>query len=420
MKLLGKKIVIFILLIAYRILLDLQYVDIVSYLYIYDGYIVDIQRYKVFLSWIPTVLLSWQLISLCRRVSASSLFLLVLGLLYFIPGFSLYAMHGLPDDYFAYYCFSCLLLYLFNQIVPFFYFKQPSLKMQQSVFRVAVWVVVIGTIGILGVYNNFQLKVSFDDIYELRSIQTEMTLPTIVQYFLPMSAMLVPVFMIYFLERKKWIYVAIMIVVQLMSFAFGGLKATFFAAIVALCGVFYPVHKRYLIVLGLTVFSFLGVLEFYSLETTTLTEVITRRVSFIPNKLGYFYYDFFSQHELLYWRGSIFRWFGFDNPYHRYIPWLIGESYFDRRMGCNTGMFGEAFSQFGWHSSYIYALLYVYAFRFMDACAKGVNEKILLVTVALLSISFIDGAFWEVMLTEGFLATAIMLLFMPKNEVQYR
>lgn len=150
------------------------------------------------------------------------------------------------------------------------------------------------------------------------------------------------------------------------------------------------------------------------MHTPFLTEIVTRRISFIPNMVGYCYYDFFSTHELLYLKASILRWFGAENPYHEYIPGLIGRYYWGRPMGANTGMFGEAFSQFGWFSCIIYPFLYIYAFRFFDACAKNIDERIVLTAVVLLSISFIDGAFWGVMLTEGFILICIVFCYMPR------
>lgn len=409
---------LFVAILLYRFCLDVQYCDIVSLLYGYDGYTVNIELHKVVISWVMTMLLSVELIKISRRMSMSALFLLILGLLYFIPGFSLYAMYGrLADSYFVYYVLSCFLFYGMNRCVPFFQLKQISIIKQEHVFRYIIIAVILISIIIAGIYNGFRIKVSLSDVYELRSAQTEAHLPTFVAYFQPMSAMLVPVCIIFYMLQKKWLMFGVMIVLQLMSFAFGGMKATFFAIIIAICAMFYPKGKRYLIIIALMLFSIFALMEFYFLKTPLLTEFITRRISFIPNMLGFYYYDFFSQNELLYWRASILRFFGFENPYHEYIPWLIGENYFGRRMGCNTGMFGEAFSQFGWFASILYSFLYVIVFRFFDACTKGIDERITLTAVALLSISFIDGAFWGCMLTEGFMLLCVCFCYMPRYKL---
>lgn len=412
---LKNSIILFIVLCLYRLCLDLQYCDIISFLYGYDGYTITIIDYKVGLSWLVTILLSIELVKLSRRQSMSSLFLIILGLLYFLPGFSLYAMFGnIPDSYFLYYIISCLGLYTVNRWFPYFKMSYPSMVRQKQIFRYIVASVVVISILIMGIYNGFNIKISLSGIYELRDVQSNAHLPIFVNYFQPMSAMLVPICMIFFMLQKKWMIFIIMVVIQLMSFAFGGLKATFFAIIIAIAAIFYPKGKRYLIIIAVLLFSLLGLLEFYIVKTPFMTEFITRRISFIPNMLGYFYYDFFETHEFLYWRTSILRFLGFDNPYQMYIPRLIGEVYFGRKMGCNTGMFGEAFAHFGWFSVIIYPFLYITAFRFFDACTKGIDERITLTAVALLSISFIDGAFWGCMLTEGFILLCVCFYYMPR------
>ena len=408
-------IFLFAVLCLYRVCLDLQYGVIISFLYAYDGYTKTIITHKVVLSWLMTLLLSIELVRLSRKRTMSSLFLFVLGLLYFIPGFSLYAMFGqITDSYISYYAGSCLMLYMVNWGIPYFKMSYPSEKRRKQIFKYIVVGIAIISLVIMGVYNGFRVKVSLTDVYDLRDERTNMHIPVFVNYFQPMSAMLVPICMIFFMLQKKWLMFAFMVLLQLMSFAFGGLKATFFAIVIATCAIFYPRGKRYLIAIAILLFSMLALVEFYGIHTSLMTEVITRRISFVPNMLGYFYYDFFSTHELLYWRSSVLRFLGFENPYHMYIPRLIGEIYYGRVIGCNTGMFGEAFAHFGWFSIVLYPLLYIISFRFFDACTKGIDERITLTAVALLSISFIDVAFWGVMLTEGFILLCICCYYMPR------
>ena len=226
----GKKhILLFFIILVYRCLLDIQYCHIISFLYAYDGYSVNIISYKFLLSWIATFWLAKELVGLLGKSSYSSLFLLVLGLLYFIPGFSLYALSGkISNGYAIYYLIACFLLYTIHRCVPFFSIRLPNEKMQKRGFMFLLLIIVLGTFLIMGLYNGFKIKLSITDVYELRDARSNMNLPTIVGYFQPMSAMFVPICMIYFMICKRWKMFVLMVFMQLMSFAFGGLKATFF------------------------------------------------------------------------------------------------------------------------------------------------------------------------------------------------
>lgn len=416
--LLYKDIFIFLLLIVYRISLDWIYKYTIAPYYDYMGFTLNIVEYKYLLSYVYVVLLYPFVHYLLKHPTTTSLFLIGFVVLYLVPGFSLYAVHGV-DDYYILYCVVCfLILFILNRSCPTFIIALPSDKRAKQIFK---WLI-LGIIGIntliIGIYNGFRFHFSLTDVYDLRAIQGAMKVPRLVQYFQPLASSLVPISIVYFMIHRKYVIVFLLVVSQLWSFAFGGSKFTFFAIFIAFIAYFFYRQGRHVwLLMGAALLNGFVFIEASIFNGHSFIAIfLVRRIVFFTNLLGSQYYDFFSQHEFLYWRNSILRWLGFENPYPMEIPLLIGHTYYDRRMWANTGMFGEGFTHFGWLSVIIYPVLYIIAFRFFDACSRNLDTRIIIAAVILFVLTFIDGAFWGVMLTEGFMFTCLFLYFTPRKQ----
>lgn len=122
-----------------------------------------------------------------------------------------------------------------------------------------------------------------------------------------------------------------------------------------------------------------------------------RRISFIPNQIGYYFFSFSQTKGYLYFSESFLRGF-LDYPYSKAFPHVIGNYAFGLPdMGANTGLFAEGFSQVGWLALPIYSTLYILTFRLYSACANGFKNTCLsyvpLLGVLLYTSTITDGSF---------------------------
>ncbi len=105
---------------------------------------------------------------------------------------------------------------------------------------------------ISGYYNDFHLHFSLADIYDLRMEQRTLQLPSIVGYIQPLSVVVIPIALVYFLMKRNYIFSTVLIMVQLLLFGFGGSKFTLFSIFIAVGSyLYYKNGKDKLMIYGL-------------------------------------------------------------------------------------------------------------------------------------------------------------------------
>ncbi len=400
-----------------RLTLDMVYIFIVNPIYGYSGFLLNFFAYKYGLSWIVTLVMTPFIVNLYNNSSVSSTIVLLLNLIYFIPGCTLYSLLGLPDLYFLFYVLYWIILMVWQYRVPYVHFGLPSEQHSKPIFIFLIIGIALGAIAISGLYNGFQMNFRLDNVYELRSIRKEMTLPAIARYFHPMATVLIPLALVYFLSAKKYILSFGMIVIQFLLFSFGGEKYALFMIPVAIFGFYLYREKRISwFSWGLVALNLIGLLEVFWRNSHLVTAYLQRRTMFFTNLLSYQYYDYFSTHTPDYLFQSILRRFGFISQYDIKIPHLMGfEHYGNIATNANNGMIGDAFCNFAWLGLIISPLLIILALRLMDACAHGIDRRLLITVFVGYTLSFTNGAFFTIMLTNGFLFMCMALYFMPRE-----
>lgn len=349
-----------------------------------------------------------------RRESLSDYFIIVLTLLYFIPGNVLFVYGNWSVTYYIFHLLSYLSLSIANELFPNIQFPMsPSLGRNKGILSFISYFISISVILITLYYNGLQINLNLDEVYNLRNEWSASGMPNIFNYYLPFAARITPILLIITLKQRRVLLSSLLIFSQLVSFSFGGMKYTLFALVLGILFHFFgqKVDAKKIIIY----FSvFVGVCLIECLlsnkQLPLLTIFTLRRTSFVSNQIGFYFFSFTQESDYLYYSGSFLRGF-LTYPYQDSFPHVIGNYAFGfPDMGANTGLFAEGFSQIGWLSLPVYAFLYIVSFRFYSACCKafeGTNlSHIPLLGVLLYASTFIDGAFFSVLLTQGaFLAT---------------
>ena len=132
-----------------------------------------------------------------------------------------------------------------------------------------------------------------------------------------------------------------------------------------------------------------------------------------------FLFLFCTKSWLPYYSESFLRGFLYY-PYSDPFPHVIAEYAFNLpEVGANTGLFAEGFSQIGWLSLPVYAILYIITFRLYTMCCSHFLDTRLshipLLGIVLYTTSFIDGAFFSIILTQGGFLTGLSLYILSRK-----
>lgn len=366
------------------------------------------------------MLVSYFLYRQQRRESISDYFIIILTLLYFIPGNILFVYGNWSVTYYMFHLLSYLSLSIANELFPNIQFPMsPSLGRSKGILSFISYFISISVILITLYYNGLQINLNLDEVYNLRNEWSASGMPNIFNYYLPFAARITPILLIITLKQRRVLLSSLLIFSQLVSFSFGGMKYTLFALVLGILFYFFGQKldaKKIIICFS----AFVGVCLIECLlskeQMPLLTVYTLRRTSFIPNQIGFYFFSFAQENDYLYYSESFLR--GFLNyPYQYAFPHIIGNYAFGLPdMGANTGLFAEGFSQIGWLSLPVYAILYVFVFRLYSACTGRFKKAGLfhapLLGVILYSMTFLDGAYFSVLLTQGFLLSLVVFYFL--------
>ncbi|WP_300386693.1 hypothetical protein [Clostridium sp.] len=404
-------------LLLYKISLDILYAYVISPIYAYKGFGFKPKLYKYLISTFFFILMIKPIIKKYSKGKPSSLIILLLNLIYFIPGCTLYALADLSDIYFLWFSLYWITLMICERMFPIIPIKIKKGKFKNLIFYFIVILIVIVTIFITGYYNGFNFHFGLSDVYTLRLDQRAMNLPVIVGYIQPLAAVVLPVAFVYFLIEKRVFLSILLILTQLLLFSFGGSKFTFFAIVIAyLSYLFYNKTKDKYIIWGLIVLNIMAIVEaYFNNHISYIASYVQIRNFFTTNLLSFQYYDFFEKNEFLLLRASILNKLSFKNPYGVSIPRLIGLTYYGSfENNANNGLVGDAFSNFGWVGIVIYPLIIVLLLRVLDSCSKGIDAKVLVSVCIIYAMLLTNASLFTLLLTNGFMFMCIFLFYYPR------
>ena len=407
-------------LIIYEILLNLVMDTVIKEQFTYALGEIKFSNIRFIMSILYLIIYSKPIYQLFKdKDKISSNIIMVLFIFYYIPSWVYYTWYNVENIYALTIIIHSGLLVFANNYLPEMKLRLKQSKKTNLIFYSIVFCILSISIFVVGYYNRFQLHFSLDDVYELREEQLNASLPTIVRYIQPICGTIIPFFIVYFLDKKKYLIATICIITQLLIFSFGGLKTYLFYIICAL-GCYIVMNYKKNTKWFLNVISLItggGVLEYLWFNKMYIVNYVIRRVMIVPAAISTYYFDFFTNNSPDYWGQSILKWFGIQSKYTENIAYMIGRIYLnDESLMANNGMIGDAFANFSWIGLIIFPILLAISFKFMNACAKGINYKVTFILAIIYGMNFTNGAFWARMLTNGFILACVILLLLPRNE----
>ena len=293
--------------------------------------------------------------------------------------------------------------------------KLPVIKKEHAIYLLLVLI----TIGILpylliyGRYINFS-NLWLQDVYETRKAMGEVGNVYFGYTFSIFSKIMIPLFIVFSLELKKYYFTVLGILYLVLFYLFGAHKAVYAGLILVF--VFYKLSyltalrkmlkwSNILIVLSasLAYFSYDG-----------LWILLFRRIHFLPGLLDVAYLDFFKN-QPMYWSESVLKNF-IKYPFEMRHTYIIGGDYFGHyEMAANNGLIADGYMNMGTFGVLIN--VFIISGYFMVLNNLNISSKYFGLFM-LVIFAFISSSVFTVFLTHGafvLLLTSIFMLNEKKN-----
>ncbi len=413
-----ESIYVFIIsIIIYRLLLDYIYIELISEVYGYSGFLNEQTNFSYNSSWILLLIFTPFMFKIIKMELFSSNVMFLLFLISFVPTSSLMRFMPMDNTFFLIYSIFWLALIFYYFVIPKIGISKKSFKTKISV---PLWLLLVifclSIIFISGYYHGFRFTIDISDVYVFRDEEKYAGYPTIFGYIIPAASNVLPLFLVYFLMKKNYFWSIFISVVLIFLFSTGGHKSVLFKLFLAFFGYIYFNYKSfYKYSWTLISLIILCVIEFKTISTFFITNFVVRRALFLPAKLNYDYYDFFTKNSSDYYLQGPLRRFGFESEYNSRISNLIGQSYYDSiDMGANNGLFSDAYANLNVLGVFILPLILVLIFKLGDSVSFGLPGKLMFLPIISFVFSFNSGFFTSVLLTNGIVLMMISLYYYPR------
>ena len=230
-----------------------------------------------------------------------------------------------------------------------------------------------------------------------------------------------PLLVISFLERKKYIYFAISLFAVFLLYSVDSFKIVLLLTIVSIIAALV-IKKRICrtIVYGLVVADFFVTLIYELTGRLVLVEYLAKRIYFIPSIIGSCYYTYSNTHGIQLFFFSLLKKIGIISEYvysEISLPFLIGRDYFGSvNISANTGGFGNAYA-YGIIGLVLIPIMYATMFKILDRVTNGMNPKYYISFVILNIYVIVNTSIMTVLIIYGFITGIVMLSIMSRIDV---
>lgn len=400
--------------------LDYAYSHLVSVIFGYQNFKNDPSTFSYLISWVFLITLSPLIVKTFQKNNLSSYIMTMLVITSLLPTSTLIGYNQ------AYAFNYVLLMYLYWLLLLLLNLKLPTLilaknsQIKSNIPYVVLTVLFCASVLYTsGKYTGFRFHFGLLDVYDVRSEARLYDVPTILGYLITAADNILPVLLVYFLIQKSRVISAIIVVIILLNFGISAVKQVLFLLIFALIGYFFVKSAKFFryFVWGVFVLVLLSVAEFAIFETYSLTNFATYRIFFIPAKLHYVYYNFFSVNEFDYFRQSALKWL-LDSPYKDNIQFIMGDQDIgDFSARANNGLFTDAYLNFGPAGVIFFPAIVVLILKSLEGAAKGLSPKILFIVNTAVSFVLLGVPFTTALLTSGIFVMIVFLYTLPRNPI---
>jgi len=401
----------------FRVLLEVSYVNFVSPLYFYSGYKINFSFLNYAISW-SIFLMGFLVIR--DRMSKVSDYFFVMALLSIVAPITV--MYGYDQGRELLPVLVTLItvffIYYITRIKTLSFKKIPIIKggmkivvstSSMFVLFLVVWYYVSGV--------TFNLDLA--KVYEFRSENSSIAAEGLLTYTNNWTYKIfnITLFALSLLYRKYFLAFLI-ILIQIYFFAASAHKGVLFLPILIFGIWLYFRKTNSLTVIPL---AFCGIIMFtlftyFLFDDTLASSLFSRRVFFIPAKLTFVYFDFFSSNPHILWSNSILSPI-FSYPYDLSLSHVVGRYLGDENMGANNGFISSGFAHAGYLGVFLYATILGILLRFINDITYNLLPLWFAVALSVIPLrnALISSDLFTVMLTHGFII-ALIIIFLLRSK----
>ncbi len=407
----------FLSLIFYRIVLDLSYYFVISRVWRYEKFVLNLNTLKLAESYLLLFVIFILMPKSSKKLSNIMLWLLILTS--YVPMLTFFAFADKPRIYMYGVTGFWIMVFLFFQTA--FHLSIPPLKRSQSNIILYLIFICVTAIDIFIIYKylgfsvNFNLKV----VYSIRARYVSLQIP-FAEYLFNWTAYIInPMLFAISWIKRKWFFVILSVILQILLFSGTGMKSFLFALPFVLILMWIVTRKNPFTWIGFGFGSgvITGMLSYWLIGDIWISSLFTRRALLVPAQLSFLYYDFFSKNGFIFLSGMrVFREF-LKYPYSLDPPHLIGSVYFNMpTMGANNGIVADAYMNFGFVGFILWSVLLVIILKLIDSLSEDKDARLTIATITMSAMSLSNSALSTCLLTHGLLLALILLYLLPEKK----
>lgn len=406
-----KSTIILALLIVYKVLSEIAYINYIARIYYYTGININISVFNLLISYFFVICIYILLPKNDKKPSSY----LIFGLYIFtyIPISSIYYIRNESTIYFMMISICLILIILLIKKIKLkslIKFRIIKFNLLTTVFYLSCIYIVFFIIkyGIPS-FEAFDLS----KVYDIRDIREySKAWKYIINWF---SKAILPFLIVLSLHKKKYFIFFIVIIFQLIIYLYTANKTTLFSIPFVIFIWFLIKHKKEqyekLFVVSLILLVVMSIFIYVIYSDYNLLSLFTYRIYSIPASISYNHYDFFlTNPKLLFSENFIGRIFGIDSPYTMTVSFLLGNG-----SNANTGMFGDAYANGGFIVMVLYSLIFSFILLIIDSLFYKRSKEYFPVGVATFSYSILilnDNSLTTTFITGGLFILFILNYFL--------
>ena len=392
------------LLLIYVVLINVLFFAIIPAFYIksWTVYIVNFDSTSCIFSGFFLIALFIHIVQYNRFDTLSDIVILMLELLYFIPGtiyFYLYA-----DNIYVSWC-HCLywiVLVVSQHLIPKckakILVRYSDYKEKQNFWAFLLTIMIVGLAIIIGQQLGQGLRILFvEDIYDVRLAYRSRDVHWLITNFYTGLSVIIPILISYWTLKKKYILCILLFIGQIYIYSIACNKTFLYIAMAAFFIALFYVNKER-VTLCLLLLSLVSIIEFMVFKTGHLLGAL-RRLTLDPAQIASYDYDFFiTKHNPLFYMSQtwtrISSLVGFTSDYKESIGFVIGKYYATSSdINLNTGMLGAGLAKFGLLALIICPISNIIGLRIIECFSNKItNRKVIIVLALVLVEQLIDLA----------------------------
>lgn len=408
----------YLLFVLYKLILDVTYITVQSEVFDYSGYDKVISSDRITYGWLIFLITT---IFVCRwKGNLFSLFLYLMHIMTLVPFIVFYQFYVECELWMVIIQAVCIvfMMTIFQAKIGVKSGTNTPLKFSSPSFQ---FVLIAGLLlYFLISFMRFGIptleSMLFANVYETRA-DNELPLFLVLLQNL-FCKILLPICILWYAKSRHWVMMSICLIVQIYTYAVTGLKTYLFIPFVLLGIMFFnKLNLERIALCGMMFITVIVDFLYFIGQDVIWYALVGNRLIFLPARIKYSYFDYFSHHDFANFSQSSFAHIlGVKSNYLDNIPNMIGEIYFDKpQMWTNTGFIADAYSNLGIIGVAMMALLLAVVLKYANSIVSIIPAPYNMMVKAIFLIFFIalnDGAVISVLVSGGMLAAVFLFRYL--------